>query len=150
MNLSTRQRISGFALGCSALLTGLTGCTGTGDTDAAAPPSTTASAPAKTAASPTPVADGCPPDVNLMFEWLKSTPAIMNSLPSGVTGLEEPKCYQGWSTSRVVVKNADPALILFKLEPSTGKWIPVAAGTDGVCDTQQVPADIKAKLGPGC
>lgn len=153
MNSSTRQRISGFALGCAALLTGLTGCAGTEGNETAAPPSTNVSTPTAAAAatpSATPTADACPPDVNLMYEWLKTTPAVMSLLPSGVTGLQEPKCYRNWSTSRVVVEKGDPALVLFKLEPNTGKWIPVAAGTDNVCASQQVPADVKAKLDPGC
>jgi hypothetical protein len=147
---STRKRLSGFALACSALLVGLTGCAGTEGTPSGAPPATTTAPAASAKPSATPTADACPPDVNLMFEWLKSTKVIMDQLPSGVTGLEEPKCYQNWSMSRIVVKNADPALILFKLEPTTGKWIPVAAGTDNICDAQQVPADVQAKLGPGC
>jgi hypothetical protein len=53
--------------------------------------------------------------------------------------------------ARTVVKNADSLLVLFKMDPSTGKWIPVAVGSDNVCDgIVKVPDAIQVKLGPGC
>jgi hypothetical protein len=135
----------------SAGLAVLAGCSGADDTNASAPPSTPPSASDIFSSQvPPPPADACPPDVNLMYEWLKTTPAIMDKLPKETTGLMEPKCSQGWSMAQIVVKNADPAYVLFKLDPGTGKWIPVAAGTDSVCDTFGVPAETQAKLGPSC
>jgi hypothetical protein len=143
-----------FAFLFTALVIGLAGCTGTATNDAAAPPSAStfnqAVPPPNANPSPTPAVDGCPPDVNLMYEWLKVTPAIWNNLSKNTTGLLEPVCYQGWSVARTVVKNADSALVLFKMDPDTGRWNPVAAGTDNICDALQVPAEVQAKLGPGC
>lgn len=154
MNSSLRQGISGFTLACVALLGGLAGCAGTESAGTSAPPpSTAASTPAAAPASPTApaaVADGCPPDVNLMYEWLKATPEIMAKIDKSMNGIEEPKCYQGWSMARTRMGSADAVQVLFKMDPATGKWIPVAVGTDSVCDALQVPAEVQAKLGPAC
>lgn len=155
VNSSMRQRTFGFALGCAAVFAGVTGCVGTDGTNVSAPASTVATtppagSPKASTPSPTPTLDGCPPDVNLMFEWLKYTPAIVDKIDKSLTGLQEPVCYQGWSMARTVMKNADPVLVLFKMDPDTGKWNPVAVGTDNICDALQVPATTQAKLGPGC
>lgn len=85
-----------------------------------------------------------------MYEWLKYTPEIVDKIDKSLTGLEEPICYQGWSMARTVMKGADPVSILFKMDPDTGKWNPIAVGTDNICDAVQVPAAVQAKLGPGC
>jgi hypothetical protein len=137
------------------------GCTvlaacGTDKSDAAAGPVAPTAVPSTTGAgtiSPAaviPVDDGCPADVNLMYQRLEDAPAIRDELDSSLSGLEEPACADGWAMSRTVVKNADPSLVLFKYNPNSG-WTPVATGTDGVCDgTVKVPAAIQAKLGAGC
>jgi hypothetical protein len=144
-----------FALVFVALATALAGCASAESTNTAAPPSASTfnqAVPPPPNANPSlmPVVGGCPPDVNLMYEWLKATPAIMDKLSKNTTGLLEPTCYQGWSVARTVVKNADSALVLFKLDPGTGRWNPVAAGTDNICEALQVPAEVRTKLGPGC
>ncbi len=146
-----------FALGCAAAFAGVTGCTSADGTNTATGPSATANPPASapgampsSTPAATPTSDGCPPDVNLMFEWLKATPEIVNKLDKSLYGLEQPVCYQGWSVAYTRVRNADPTLVLFKMDPGTGRWNPVAAGTDGVCDGVKVPEAIQAKLGPAC
>jgi hypothetical protein len=131
------------------------GCAPAADSPEAAPtspPVVSASAVAPSAAaSPVVADDGCPPDVNLMYEWLKDTPAIFNEIDKSVTGIGEPKCAEGWSTAMTVVKNADPLVVLFKYEPNTGRWIPIGLGSDGVCDgAVKVPEAVQAKLHPGC
>ena len=140
------------------LAVGLAGC-GTDEPDDVAgdaSPSMATSDTPTTAPSTAPttgaaaVTDGCPPDVNLMYERLKENRAMVGSMPPSLSGLEEPTCAEGWAVSRTVVKDADSALVLFKHEPDTGRWVPVAFGTDGVCDQSDVPETIQAKLGPGC
>jgi hypothetical protein len=153
VTFTVRRKMIGFALGCVVLAAGAAGCTATEDPDAAASPAAMTSPTPAMASVPaaTPTDDGCPPDVNLMYEWLKYTPAIVNEIDKSLTGLEEPTCYQGWSVARTVVKNADSVLVLFKRDPSTGKWDAVAVGSDGVCDgAVKVPEAIQTKLGPGC
>lgn len=110
-------------------------------------PATASSAPAVSASAD----DGCPPDVNLMYEWLKATPAIFGEIDKSVTGIGEPKCADGWATAMTVVTNADPLMVLFKYEPASKMWIPVGLGSDGVCDgAVKVPAEVQPKLHPGC
>lgn len=137
-----------------ALTAGLAGCDASDGVTEAAPasaaPSVKVTDSPKPVPSPTPAIDGCPPDVNLMYEWLKVTPAVWSKLSKNTTGLLEPTCYRGWSMARTVVKNADSALVVFKIDPDTGRWNPVAAGTDNVCDAVGVPPEIQAKLGDGC
>lgn len=158
----------GFVAGFAVLAIGLAGCGTDEPADVAGaasarptaspgpaapttPASLPATPPATSAAAPAPVDDGCPPDVNLLYEWLKATPAIVDEIDSSLTGLQKPTCADGWAAARTVVKNADPVLVLFKRDPETGRFDPVAAGTDGVCDgAVKVPAKTQAKLGPGC
>lgn len=142
----------GVVFGLALAVAGATGCSDDSTDTAAAP--TTAAAVVSPSAAPSPSATvdtGCPPDVNLMFESLKATAAIVNEIDKSLTGIEEPKCAEGWSTAHTVVKNADSLLVLFKYDPATGKWTPVAVGSDGVCDgAVKVPEAIQAKLHPGC
>ncbi|WP_329108897.1 hypothetical protein OG792_09650 [Micromonospora sp. NBC_01699] len=151
-------------VGCMILTAGLAGCGSDAPDDVASAgsspsaPAVSATPPAATTppADPSPAAapaadDGCPPDVNLMFERLKEAKAIVDEINPSLTGIQEPTCADGWAVARTVVKDGDEALVLFKHDPATGRWNPVAAGTDGVCDgTQKVPAAVQTKLGPGC
>lgn len=152
VNLPNRLRIFWCAFGCAAVVASATGCTGAGSTQSGPPgvvvSVTPVASPAPT--TPGPATDGCPPDLNLLYERLKATPAIKDVLPESLSGLEEPKCHQGWAMARTVVKNADPAFVLFKLDTGTGRWNPVAAGTDAICDGFQVPPAVSEKLGVGC
>jgi hypothetical protein len=151
VTLTTQRKLLGHLFVATAVIAAATGCAQAADTaDPAAPTSAaTASAPA---VSPSAAADdGCPPDVNLMYEWLKATPAIFDLIDDSITGIGEPKCADGWSTAKTVVKNADSIMVLFKYEPASGKWIPVAVGSSDVCDgAVKVPEAVQAKLHPNC
>lgn len=155
MTFTPLRTAFGLGAGCALVVALATGCA-EADGTAAGPVSPTGntpapSAPATPSATPSPVDDGCPPDVNLMFEWLKDTPAIVDKIDKSMTGIEEPTCYQGWAMARTVMTAADASYVLFKMAPDTGKWNAVAVGTDSVCDGDvKVPADVQAKLGPAC
>ncbi|GHJ47789.1 hypothetical protein Cs7R123_51310 [Catellatospora sp. TT07R-123] len=149
MTFTKHHRLLGL-LFVAAVAAGATACSSTDDTATGATPSAVASASVPSA-SPSAAADGCPPDVNLMYESLKATPAVFDEIDKSVTGIGEPKCAEGWSTAMTVVKNADPLVVLFRYDPATGKWTPVAVGSDGVCDgAVKVPDAVQAKLHPGC
>ncbi|MDI1464667.1 hypothetical protein QEZ54_27220 [Catellatospora sp. KI3] len=138
----------GLLFAATALIAVTTACSEGAGTAAGATPS--AAAPASPAASPS-TDTGCPPDVNLMYEALKATPAVFDEIDKSVTGIGEPRCAEGWSTAMTVVKNADPLVVLFRYDPATGKWTPVAVGSDGVCDgAVKVPETVQAKLHQGC
>ncbi|MEU8074648.1 hypothetical protein AB0B31_04305 [Catellatospora citrea] len=148
-----RNNLFGLPFAATVVVAAAGGCAPAADTPeaAASTPAPAVSAPADSPAPAASTDDGCPPDVNLMYEWLKATPTIFNEIDKSVTGIGEPKCADGWSTAMTVVKNADPLVVLFKYEPNTGKWIPVGLGSDGVCDgAVKVPEAVQAKLHPGC
>jgi hypothetical protein len=145
------MRTKMLALAFSCALSGAAGCSATPETDLAATP---ASAPATSAAATPSVTasagDFCPPDVNLMYYRLQEAKELVAKIDKSLTGIQEPTCSEGWAMARTVVTKADPVLVLFKHEPTTGRWLPVAVGTDNICDAFKVPAAVQTKLGAGC
>jgi hypothetical protein len=142
----TKQRTI-LPIAFSLALFGAAGCSSTGTTDAAATPG------AATASPTTAVAAGpvCPPDVNLMYIRLEENKDLFSKLAPSTTGIEKPTCHpDGWAVARTVVTSADSALVLFKYDPSAGRWDALTAGTDSVCDGAGVPQEIQAKLDPAC
>ncbi|GAA2645355.1 hypothetical protein [Paractinoplanes durhamensis] len=134
--------------GQAAPVTATTTAAATTAATTAAATTTTPATATSSSAKPPAAKSPCPVTAAVLDKALKNDAAWTDRVPSD-THLTEVTCTGGWATGMSIVKDVDPAGILFKYNTATGAWKPVNMGSGGYCDGFTSVA-VATKLGNGC
>lgn len=90
----------------------------------------------------------CPVTAATLYRALKADKSMWDRTATP-TGLEKATCAEGYATAITIVKNVDPAGVLFKYDPATAAWKPLNLGSGGYCEGY-VKQSLAQRLGNGC